>query len=368
MANGKFNFSGKLKVNGSDSKYPSYRSGVTSNGNPYISLTLFISNAENNSGAVELYGQQQDELLFTLDNEKIKIPWDERRDKDNVEKIPNYMKYTVLIDDDRQDFLSSYDAIHFIWDNIDNIKGKAVRATGRIKKNEYNGNITDRFEIQNFYTIDESKFSLNTKEEIYLNKESFDFSNFKEDKKIYINAFTKEYMSKEHPNVYVPKVFIIDCSKVDFENEKNVQLLNGRWLPISLSYAKGKFSIGLKSNKMYSILVDTHYKNGAELEEFTEDMLTPLQKSQLELGIKTLEDFRPAGQTYGDRITEFRLFNCDIRGDYKNGAIQLDCSMSEFEEDIYQTGDDDIMPAPKEETKEKKTEEEVDFDEDDLFA
>ena len=384
---GRFNFTGKVRYNTPDKKYSSYKKGTSSNGNKYNSLTLFINSDDNNSGTVELTGFVQDEIKAKdTDGNELIIPWDERKDTDKLAALANYKKNIIVIGEERKEFAASYDCVEYLWENIDDLKGKKVTVTGQLKKNVYNGKISDRFQIQNIYVADDKKKpGLMIKEEIFFNKDSFDFDDFKEEKKIYVNAYTKEWVDKEHPAAYVGKTYVIDCSKIDFDDDKMVKLFNGRWLPLELKYEKGKLSVNLKSSKYYSMMVDVSYKNGSEEEEFTEDMLTPLQKQQLDLGLKTLDDFRPAGRTFGNRIVEYKLVNCDIRGDFADGKKTLDDSVDDFESEIYQIASDDDddevelgINEPEEEEKpkkkEKKVEKKVEEDEeeddslDDLFS
>lgn len=375
---GRFNFTGTLRYNTADKKYSSYKTGKMKNGNKYNGLTLFINSDENNSGTVEIMGSVQDEIKTKdTDGNDLTIDWDDRKNKDVVSSVAGYRKNVISDGDERHEFVSSYDFVDYVWENIDDLKGKKVTVTGQLKKNIYNNKISDRFTIQNIYMADEKKKpGLMIKEEIFFNKDSFDFDDFKEEKKIYVNAYTKEYIDKEHPASYVGKTYVIDCSKIDFDDEKMVKLFNGRWLPLELKYEKGKLSVNLKSSKYYSMMVDVSYKNGSQEEEFTEDMLTPLQKQQLDLGLKTLDDFRPAGRTFGNRIVEYKLVNCDIRGDFAEGKKTLDDSVDDFESEIYLVASDegeevsdDFINKPEEEEKskkkEKKTEKKVEEDDDD---
>ena len=391
----RFSFTGNARFNGQDNKFPAYRSGETKTGNKYHSITFFVNSDDNNSGTVELFGMKSSTIKTTTDEGEVEIDWSDRKDSKVVESVVGYRKNVIQLEEgneNRKSFIASYDAVQYLWDNIDELKGKLITVTGRVTKNEYNGKISDRFQLQNVYVAKEDKKpGLTLKEEIFFNKDSFDFDDFKESKRIYINAYTQEYMDKEHPSVYVPKTFVIDASKVDFDDEKMVKLFNGRFMPLNLKYEKGKLTVNLKSNKYYKMMVDVNYRNGASEEEFTEDMLTEMQKSQLDLGLKTLDDFRPAGRTFGNRVVEYRLVNCDIRGDYADGVVTLDDSAEDFEDLIYQVVDDEggdgdvelgMNPpeeeeekpkkkgAPKKEEKkpEPKPEEEEDDPLDDLFS
>lgn len=384
----RFNFTGKVKINSLDSRYPSFREGVSKGGNKYKSITLFINAAENNSAVIELFGMKVDEIKTKDTNgNDLTIDWDDRKDKEIVDSVANYRKNVIQIGEDnstRQAFVSSYDAVGYIWENIDELKGKNVTATGTVQPQEYNGQISDKFQMQNLYVVsDDKKPALNIKSEIYLNRDSMDLDEFKSDKVIAFNVYTKEWMSKEKPDAYIPKKVMINCKKVDFDNPDHVKLFNGRWLPIGLKYEKGKVVCSLKSNKMYSMMADIRFQNGATETDFDESQLTEMQKSMISLGLKTIDDFKPKGSIYGNRVTEYRWFDCDISGEtYNNGAVMLDDSIEEFEEKIYSVAadnedevEDGFINEPEEEEEkpkkkttnktEKKTEPEPEKDQED---
>lgn len=362
---GRFNFTGKVRIQPQDSKYPAYRSGKSKGGNKYSSFNFFVNAADNNSANVELFGMVQDEIKSATDEGEVTIPWEDRKDKKQVDAVVNYRKNVISLGDkdDRESFIAPYDAVEFLNDNVDELKGKRVTVTGRVVKSEYNGKISDRFQIQNVYAAsEERKNSLTIISEIFFAKDGFDFSDFKDEKRIYLTAYTREYIDKEHQNVYVPCTLVIDASKVDFEgNEEHVKMFNVRYMPINLKYEKGKVSVDLKGNKYYSIMAEIRYFNGAEAssEEFSEKDLTPLQRKQLEAGIKSLDDFRASGTAYGNRVTLYKLVNFDTRGAYDNGCVVVDETVDEFNDNIYQIAssedvDDGFMNEPEEAESEEK--------------
>lgn len=341
----RFNFTGKIRINAADAKYPSFRSGKTKNGDPYKSATLFINPAENNSGVADIFGMKQDEIKTkSKDNEDIVVDWDDRKDKAVLDKVAVYKKNVISVGEDRKEFLSSYDLIDYIEENIDEIQGKVFTIVGRSRINEYNGTISDRFSIQNIYEVPEDKVSskkqgLSINDVIYFNKDSFDFADLKEEGKIRIDGYTKEWVDKKHPEAYVAKQFVIDCSKIDWEDEMNVKRFNATFRPLGLVYKDDKVKSVLKAGKYYSMAVNIKMINGAEAEDFTIDMLTDAQRELVELGIKELEDFRPKGNVYGNRIHEYKITSCDLSvDDYKDGEItEVEESASEFEDNIYAT-------------------------------
>ena len=106
---------------------------------------------------------------------------------------------------------------------------------------------------------------------------------------------------------------------------------------------------------------------GAEEADFDESMLTDAQKEQIELGIKTLDDFKPKGNIYGDRIDEFRLFDPKLEGDFADGLLEAEDKSDEFEERIYQPPQDETLDEAKNSSKNGKKsnkDDEPPFDED----
>lgn len=359
----RFSFTGNARFNGQDNKFPAYRSGETKTGNKYHSITFFVNSDDNNSGTVELFGMKSSTIKTTTDEGEVEIDWSDRKDSKVVESVVGYRKNVIQLEEgneNRKSFIASYDAVQYLWDNIDELKGKLITVTGRVTKNEYNGKISDRFQLQNVYVAKEDKKpGLNLTMEFFFSKDSFDFDSFKEDKRIYIHGYTQEWMSKEAPNVYVPLTLVMDCSKIDFDSSDHLKLFNGRWLPINLKYEKGKLSVDLKNDRYYSMMMEIKYKNGSMEVPFDEEQLTDLQKKQLAAGVRTIDDFKPKSNIYGDRIIEYRLVNCNISSEkYSDGVVMLDDS-DEFESLIYKldTDDDSVelgMNPPEEKSEEEK--------------
>ena len=110
--------------------------------------------------------------------------------------------------------------------------------------------------------------------------------------------------------------------------------------------------------------------NGAEEVEFDESQLTKAQREQLELGIRTLDDFKPKGAILGGRVNEYRLFDPKLTGDFADGLVDTEMKESEFEEMVYAPAVDekldDVVEKAEAKTEESKVEEAT-IDDDDLF-
>lgn len=371
--NMRFTFIGKIDANGEDSKVPFIRELKSDNGKG-LGLNLISIAAENNRAFVECAGFTNKTIKTkNEDNEDIKVDWDDRFDADIVKSVAGYRKNVIKLNGERHEFISTYDFIQFIKEHIDEIKGKRFTVTGRVKKNVYKGKISDRFEIGNLYEIteddEEKKNKLNVSGEFYFNKESFDFADWSKEKKIYINGYTKEYIDADNQNVFVDKMLIFDASKIDFENEKHVALLSYKLAQIGLSLDESSnINCECKRGKYYKMYVVTTYANGAEEVEFDEKELTANQKLAIELGLKTLDDFKPAGSIYGERKVTYKIVNYDLRGEYADGMVLV--KDEDVEENLYVIPENETVEEVEKKATSKKEEAPAPVvdDDEDLFS
>ena len=369
----RFNFIGKLEVN-TDPEAKTYylRSGKTSNGAPYKSINMQVIQEKNNRAFVELFGAKQDKIkTMDTDNKKIEIAWDDRNDDDVVKSVASYKKTVVKIDDDRKEFVAPFDAITYIENNIDEFKGKTVVVTGIRQKNVYKGKFLDKYQISSIRTVeddDETTKRLSVTTELFFDKSSFDTSDWAKERKLYINGWTDEYLSDVKENRYVPQQVLFDCSKVDFDNEKHRKLVDVRLKILGCELDKdNKIVIKLKGKNVFKMALVCTYVNGSEQAEFDASMLTDLQREAIELGINTIDDFKPSGSIYGERVVIYKLRDFAMRKDsaYEDGYVDTEISKSEFEEKIYEA----VTPETDEDVfREHAPEELTEDEEEDLFG
>jgi len=368
----RYNFVGKVEAK--EDKYLRENKGGS------VTLNLQCVAAQNNRAFLEMFGMKRDTIqTFNTENEKIEIDWKDREDEDVVKQVANFRKYIITLNGKRHEYISEWDFIQFVVENIDEIRGKEFTITGQVQKNDYDGKITDRFKIQNMYEVtEEKKHQLRVSGEFFFSADGVDTADWKKERKVIFNGYTREYMDKDHPNCYVPKTIIFDCSKLDFDNESHIEILKLRLELMGLEYDEDedKIKVALKKNTYYAQNVILNYVNGAETVEFDESQLTPTQLKMVKLGVKKAEDFRPAGQIFGERVQLYKLVDYDLRGTYQDGLVKLNEKAKEFEENIYsqiadESEDDlDELPFskkmnPPEEKKVKKQED--DIDESNLF-
>ena len=377
----RFKFTGNAHAETDESKKGYYnRSGTTKNGQPYSSVSLSVASSANNRGYVECFGMKQDPIkTFDTDGKKIDIDWDDRESEGVLKTVRSFSKSVMnFTEEGRKEFIASKDVADFIIEHIFELDKKKVTITGQVQKDFYNGAARDRFVISSIFVADDSvKTGLNIMGDFFFTKDSMDTSDWKKEKKLIIDGYTKEYVATEKKQMYVPRQLIFDCSKIDFDNEKHVNLVNYRLSQIGLALDGDSIKNNLKAKKVYKIAVIISYTNGQEEIAFDEKELTENQKTAIELGLKTLDDFKPKGKIYGDRKVEYKLVDFDLRDDYADGCVEIEDTLSEFEDEIYipaepEDESDAFMNKPVEKKSKAKAapkeeeEESEDDDDDDL--
>lgn len=325
-----------------------------------LSMTFGIKETDMNMAFVEAFDSQQKVIkTMDVDNEKMDVDWDDRFDEDIIEKVANYRKYIVDLGDEhggRQEFITAYDMIEHLREHLPNYNGRVV-VTGQFTRDWYAKKKTyfSKFRIQNVFAApEERKNRLLLTMDLFYNKSSLDDSDFDENKKMTLDCYIEQYINKDEGRKYVPIQVVFSGAKYDLENEKHKKLFDYK-----MKYIK------VKNKNMVHIPWEIVLLRGAEEAEFDESMLTDSQREQVELGIKSVDDFRPKGNIYGDRIDEFRLFEPKLEGDYADGVLECDDTADEFEEKIFVPAADETMEEAKKNSKSAKSKSKKDEDDDD---
>lgn len=325
-----------------------------------LSMTFGIKETDMNMAFVEAFDSQQKVIkTMDVDNEKMDVDWDDRFDEDIIEKVANYRKYIVDLGDEhggRQEFITAYDMIEHLREYLPNYDGRVV-VTGQFTRDWYAKKKTyfSKFRIQNVFAApEERKNRLLLTMDLFYNKSSLDDSDFDENKKMTLDCYIEQYINKDEGRKYVPIQVVFSGAKYDLENEKHKKLFDYK-----MKYIK------VKNKNMVHIPWEIVLLRGAEEAEFDESMLTDSQREQVELGIKSVDDFRPKGNIYGDRIDEFRLFEPKLEGDYADGVLECDDTADEFEEKIFVPATDETMEEAKKNSKSVKSKSKKDEDDDD---
>lgn len=313
-----------------------------------LSMSFGVKENDMNMAFVEAFdGIQSTIKTFNTDNEKFDVDWDDRFDEDIISQVANYRKYIVDLGEDhggRQEFITVYDMIQHLQKYLPDYDGRVV-VTGQFTRDWYSKKkmYYSKFRIQNVFAApDERKSRLTITADLFYNKNSLDQSDFDEHKKMTMDCYMEQYINKDEGRKYIPIQVVFSAAKYDFDNEKHKKLFDYK-----MKYMK------VKSKEYVHMLWEIVLLRGAEEADFDESMLTDAQKEQIELGIKTLDDFKPKGNIYGDRIDEFRLLEPKLDGDFADGLVDADDKGDEFDEKIYQPPQDETMEEAKKNSKSK---------------
>ena len=116
-----------------------------------------------------------------------------------------------------------------------------------------------------------------------------------------------------------------------------------------LDFIRSTFKV--KGKNVFHIPVEFNTYNGSQQVEFTIDMLEERHRTQVELGLKTLDDYKPKGGfILGGKVSEFRFAKL-LDADYPDGAEDTEINTSEFEDMI-----ESVKAKETDEVKEESTE------------
>lgn len=324
-----------------------------------LSMTFGVKETDLNMAFVEAFDSVQPVIkTMNTDNEKLDIDWDDRFDEDIVSQVANYRKYIVDLGEDhggRQEFITVYDMIKHLQKYLPSYDGRVV-VTGQFTRDWYAKRKAyfSKFRIQNVFAApEERKSRLMITADLFYDKNSLDDSDFDENKKMTLDCYIEQYINKDEGRKYVPIQVVFSGAKYDLENDRHKKLFNYK-----MKYIK------VKNKNMVHIPWELVLLRGAEEADFDESMLTDAQKEQIELGIKKLEDFKPKGNIFGDRIDEFRLLEPKLEGDFADGLLDAEDTPDEFEEKIYQPPQDETMAEAKNNSKNSTTKKKSDDDDD----
>jgi len=329
-----FRFVGKLEFNAIDSKNPYIRRGKTKNGSDYQTISFSVVPTKNNRAFVERFGMVESEIKTKDgDGNDISINWDDRTDEKVINTVARYKRYSVKLNGVYNEFISAYDFVQFIDEHLDELKNKVFVVTGTIQLNVYNGKTSFRYQVQNIREVaedEEIEQKLTVRFDTFYRKEDIDLDNWKSEKEIIVNAFTYQYIDKDVKYKYVPTTYYINLSKE--ENTKKAAFFLKQF---GINLDGDSIKLKIKDKEVASIPVRCEYINGSEEVPFDESCLTDNQKEMIEFGLKTLDDFKPNGSIFGQRIVKFYCIDVDTRGDYADGYKTEEMTTEDFEKEIF---------------------------------
>ena len=290
-------------------------------------LQFFVNDGKDASAMVELFGSTYDIVKTrTKDGENIDVHWANRKDPEIIERLAEFKKFVADLGkpDGRQEFMTEYDLICYLQEALPSYHGK-VRVTGAFVKEMYNGQLYDHFYIERVYAVsDDTPNSFDLEMDLFYNSDCVDKTDFAADKRVYVNGYIKQYVRGEGDKFF-PQAVVMDFNKLAEKSEKaDADMLAKVLMPM----------IDIKSSTLYDSPWKISFVNGAETEDFDEDMLTEEQKYLIDLGLATVDDYMRGVK--GANVREFRMrAPMNSFADYKHGPIDSGYSMGDIEENLY---------------------------------
>lgn len=283
-------------------------------------------------------------LIFKVRNIEKKKP-EEITDEDKT-KLVEYKAQIKELATNRVEFAHMKDAIKFVNASLPVIKDYKIRVTGTVKSNFYNNKNNLQY-IPSFIEIvpQDTENQLKAYMDVF-----YEEGGIEDDlsvKKMFVNGYVGEKVKKV--DTLFPLSVVIDYTKIDLENAEHQMLLG---------FMKDIFKITDKK-QVHKIGVELNVINGSEVVEFDESCLTDQQRLAIQFGLNKIEDFKPRGNVYGEKIQELKVVKANLKA-YPNGCKEV------FNVDdlhLYLSKDDSDVKAsdikkeePKEEVKEESKE------------
>lgn len=343
----RFSFCGKISVS---RKAPMVRRDTLKTSEK-ISINFGIK-AGTNMGYVKLEGFKNDTIkTLDVDKKSIEIDWADRFDEDIVKNVSSIKKFTVNLGE-RKEFITEWDMIEYLESALAGYEDDIV-VTGNFALRPGTGKYSDQvyreFQIQNVYAPSEKDTPhLTMNLDLYYDKDSMDKSSFKDDGKILMHCYTPMYSKADAARKMFQIETVFNTAVFDMNKPKHKAIHDYK-----MRYLETKSRNPVHMNWQLAVV------NGAEEVEFTMDSLTEQQREQVELGISKMEDFKPRGSVFGERVNELRLVKPLLTGEFEHCKTAADSGYTarEFEDEIYvpavDESLDDMMKDSK--TKEKTT-------------
>lgn len=249
--------------------------------------------------------QKYYEIYFKRRNHEMK----KEKSDDDLKKIEEYTEEIKQYSKNVYIVAHIKDFIDTIYNNKDLISQHKVKITGNVKSNYYK----DENRLQYIprvleLVLDEQTPELTLNLDFFFEKDGF--IDDKKERKSIIQGYIGEYIKGK--DRLFPLSLTFDYSKTNTEDPKHMELVK---------FMKG-FFINVSSKKsVYKLPVICTVVNGSEVVSFDESMLTNEQKMCISLGLNSIDDFKPRGNTYGDRVSFIKLKQPNLK-EAKNGTVE----------------------------------------------
>lgn len=283
-------------------------------------------------------------LIFKIRNHENK----KEKSQDDLDKIKEYTEQLKEFSNNVHKFAHMKDVIEFINSNQEVIKKYKVKVTGNTKSNYYNDKNNLQYIPNNIELVaNDVDSELTVSLDIFFSKD--EIIDNEEEKVVYINGYIGEKIKKA--DKLIPIQLRFDYSKADLTNESQLQLVE---------FVKKFFNVEGESS-LYKLPVICSVVNGAEIVEFDESTLTDDQKMAIMLGMNKIEDFKPKGSIFGNRINYIKVIRPDLKVSPEGAteSIELDNLLDYLLADDSDISIKDVKGDNKEETKENESTDEL---------
>lgn|GEM_PF-1663397 len=278
-------------------------------------------------------------------------------DKLKLEELYSELKTTAP---HRYEFIHELDALEFLEKHSEKLNGKKFKIKGEVQVSHWNGKFYTNYVPSIMELVDEEvPNQLLVDLDLYFGKDVINDTRFKKDKVKVFNTYILAYDSGHKKDVFFPLTTVLNAKDYDLEgnpkHKAHVEIVE-------------KF-FTVKGKKVFQLPYSAKVINGSEVGDFSEANLTEDQKQLIDIGMATLNDFKPKGQTFGDNVNEIRLLfpkikNLGENADFTKGAIETNYELSALEYKAIERGS--IVSDVKNEVTQETESNPFDIDPDDL--
>jgi hypothetical protein len=245
----------------------------------------------------------------------------------------------------RREFITAWDFAETLNKVLNNESYKNTKflVKGDIETTESKGKFYTHFNVTRVYrAADDAETYAHGVVTLCFNSKSLDDGSIVDKHRYYVNGYTFNYDWRRKGNIPCSVTLTIPIS----EDEKAQKLANLLVKNFTVSKADGRLwkELGIKVNLI----------NGAEVMEFSEDMLSENEKELLMMGEISTEDLirEHGGKVYGDRIQEWQVIGFAkgwLSGAKATTYADEDFVLKEIEEepeevtDIFDEDDEDSI-------------------------
>lgn len=297
-----------------------------SNGNKQFKI--LIRQNETNSAFVQMYSDTlfngSIPVFFTSNNGRQLVNFEDRLDKDILNKISFASKYIINNGDTELEFIWKDDFIEYAYEMITTMPSNTIyEIRGEYVITYYNDKPYNNFNIKSIKIANNSRPEFTMYLELFYNHNSFDERDKRN--KFVLNTFIEQYVHSSKQREYFPLQVQFITNRFDFTKPTDIEIIKHR-----------KSNMFPKEEEGYvKALWEAQYIRGAQL------ILPPLETLPKDIQFEIINAGRDIKDYMGKIVGEAKEYICLTRPDNtlnKEGKvyISLNCTKNEFESKINQ--------------------------------